>query len=81
MARIGGLPDSIRSVCRPAQFDAYRRMLKASMRYAGAVRLDHVLGLQRLYLIPHGMRPSQGAYVRFPLRAAACDDCTCEPGQ
>jgi 4-alpha-glucanotransferase len=49
------------------QFDAYRRMLKASMRYAGAVRLDHVLGLQRLYLIPHGMRPSQGAYVRFPL--------------
>ena len=51
------------------QFEPFRRMLGASMRYAGAVRLDHVLGLKRLYLIPHGVRPSQGAYVRFPFEA------------
>jgi 4-alpha-glucanotransferase len=51
------------------QFEPFRRMLGASMRYAGAIRLDHVLGLQRLYLIPHGVRPSQGAYVRFPFEA------------
>jgi 4-alpha-glucanotransferase len=48
------------------QFELFRRMLRASMRYAGAVRLDHVLGLKRLYLIPHGVRASQGAYIRFP---------------
>jgi 4-alpha-glucanotransferase len=47
----------------------FREMLQASMRYAGAIRLDHVLGLKRLYLIPDGMRPDQGIYVRFPFRA------------
>src|SRR5436190_9434355 len=51
------------------QFEAFRRMLRASMRYAGAIRLDHVLGLKRLYLIPHGVQASQGAYVRFPFEA------------
>jgi 4-alpha-glucanotransferase len=44
-------------------------MLQASMRNAGAIRLDHVLGLNRLFLIPDGMRPDQGVYVRFPLEA------------
>lgn len=43
-----------------------RDMLRAAMRYAGAVRLDHVLGLKRLYLIPHGFAPDQGVYVRMP---------------
>jgi len=51
------------------QFEPFRCMLRTSMRYAGAVRLDHVLGLQRLYLIPHDVRPSQGAYIRFPFEA------------
>jgi 4-alpha-glucanotransferase len=41
-------------------------MLRASMRYAGAIRLDHVLGLKRLYFIPAGLPPDQGAYVRMP---------------
>jgi 4-alpha-glucanotransferase len=36
------------------------------MRHAGAIRIDHVLGLKRLYVIPHGMRPDQGAYLRMP---------------
>jgi 4-alpha-glucanotransferase len=39
------------------------------MRYAGAVRLDHVLGLKRLFLIPNGMQAGQGTYVRFPFEA------------
>jgi 4-alpha-glucanotransferase len=47
-------------------FAPFRDMLRASMRYAGAIRLDHVLGLKRLYLIPAGQRPDQGAYVRMP---------------
>src|SRR2546429_5777227 len=51
------------------QFEPFRRMLRASMRYAGAIRLDHVLGLKRLYLIPHGVQASQGAYIRFPFEA------------
>jgi 4-alpha-glucanotransferase len=51
------------------RFEPFRRMLQASMRYAGAIRLDHVLGLKRLYLIPDGIRPSQGAYIRLPFEA------------
>ena len=47
-------------------FGPYRDMLRAAMRYAGAIRLDHVLGLKRLYLIPDGLPPDQGAYVRLP---------------
>jgi 4-alpha-glucanotransferase len=48
-------------------FEPFRRMLRSAMRHAGAVRLDHILGLKRLYLIPHGLDPKQGAYLRFPL--------------
>jgi 4-alpha-glucanotransferase len=51
------------------QFEPFRRMLQASMRYARAIRLDHVLGLKRLYLIPHGVQASHGAYIRFPFEA------------
>ena len=49
--------------------EPFRQVLRASMRYAGAVRLDHVLGLKRLYLIPKGMTGEHGAYIRFPFEA------------
>jgi 4-alpha-glucanotransferase len=44
----------------------FRDMLRAAMHYAGAIRLDHVLGLKRLYLVPAGRHPDEGAYVRMP---------------
>ena len=47
-------------------FEPFRQMLRASMRYAGAIRLDHVLGLKRLYLVPRGFRADNGAYVQMP---------------
>jgi 4-alpha-glucanotransferase len=50
-------------------FGPFKDMLRASMRYAGAIRLDHVLGLNRLYVVPHGYRPQNGAYVEMPLEA------------
>jgi 4-alpha-glucanotransferase len=50
-------------------FEPFREMLRASMRHAGAIRLDHVLGLKRLYLVPHGFPARQGAYVQMPLEA------------
>ena len=54
----------IESDCAP-----FRQVLRASMRYAGAIRIDHILGLKRFYLIPRGVRADQGAYVRFPFEA------------
>jgi 4-alpha-glucanotransferase len=50
-------------------FAPFRDMLRAAMRYAGAIRLDHILGLQRLYLVPHGFTARDGAYVQMPLQA------------
>src|SRR5258708_6992036 len=50
-------------------FAPFREMLAASMRYAGAIRLDHVLGLKRLYLVPHGFPAKDGAYVQMPFDA------------
>jgi 4-alpha-glucanotransferase len=47
-------------------FEPYREMLRASMRHAGAIRLDHVLGLKRLYLVPHGFAADNGVYVQMP---------------
>jgi 4-alpha-glucanotransferase len=50
-------------------FEPYREMIRASMRYAGAIRLDHVLGLKRLYLVPHGFAADNGVYVQMPFDA------------
>jgi 4-alpha-glucanotransferase len=50
-------------------FEPFRDMLRASMRHAGAIRLDHVLGLKRLYLVPHGFAARNGVYVQMPFEA------------
>ena len=50
-------------------FEPFREMLRASMRHAGAIRLDHVLGLKRLYLVPHGFAANNGVYVQMPFEA------------
>jgi 4-alpha-glucanotransferase len=50
-------------------FVPFAEMLSASMRHAGAIRLDHVLGLKRLYLVPRGFTPDNGAYVHMPFEA------------
>ena len=50
-------------------FTPFREIVRASMRFAGAIRLDHVLGLNRLYLIPSGTSPRDGVYVEMPFDA------------
>jgi glycogen debranching enzyme GlgX/4-alpha-glucanotransferase len=43
-------------------------LLAANMRHAGALRIDHAMGLQRLFLVPEGAAPSDGAYLAYPLQ-------------
>ena len=47
----------------------YRDMIRTVLRHAGGVRVDHVMGLFRLWWTPHGMGPQQGTYVRFDFEA------------
>jgi 4-alpha-glucanotransferase len=47
-------------------FSPFIATLRAAMRHAGGLRIDHVMGLTRLWLIPEGAGATQGAYVSFP---------------
>ncbi|GGJ37131.1 4-alpha-glucanotransferase [Streptomyces brasiliensis] len=47
----------------------YRHLLRALFRYAGALRIDHVMGLFRLWWVPRGQPPTEGTYVRYDAEA------------
>ncbi len=49
-------------------FAPFLATLRAAMAHAGGVRIDHVLGLRRLWLVPEGAAASQGGYVAYPIR-------------
>jgi glycogen operon protein len=42
-------------------------LLGANMRHAGMLRIDHAMGLTRLFVVPDGARPAEGAYLSYPL--------------
>lgn len=53
---------------RAAGYEPFIQTLRASLRHAAGLRIDHVMGLFRLFWIPRGTGPSEGAYVRYPFR-------------
>lgn len=44
----------------------FLELLRATLSCAGGMRIDHILGIYRLWLIPDGADPAEGAYVHYP---------------
>ncbi len=61
-----GLPPPHPERMRAGGYRALAELLRANMRHAGALRIDHVMALERLYVIPKGAPPSEGAYLAYP---------------
>ena len=66
-----GLPPFDPRALRAEAYQSFIQLIRANMRHAGALRIDHVMALQQLYWIPDGCEPKEGAYVRYPLRDLA----------
>lgn len=47
------------------EYRPFRALIRAVLRHAGGVRVDHIIGLFRLWWIPKGTSPTQGTYVRY----------------
>ncbi len=65
--QIWGLPPPNPTVPGRAWLDTFSHLLAANMGHAGALRIDHAMGLSRLFWIPDGAPGSAGAYVHYPL--------------
>ena len=62
-----GLPPLRPDRLRERGHDLFIEVLRANMRGVGALRIDHVMALMRLFWIPPGLTPREGAYVHYPL--------------
>ena len=50
---------------REAAYIPYRDMLRTILRHAGGIRVDHILGLFRLWWVPQGQSAAEGTFVRY----------------
>lgn len=52
---------------RTGGFAPFIATLRAALRHAGGMRIDHAMGLLRLWVIPNGADPKEGAYLTYPI--------------
>ena len=60
------LPPFAPARLRAAAYEPFIQTIRATLRHAGGLRIDHVMGLFRLWWIPNGQDPRKGWYVRYP---------------
>ena len=62
-----GLPPFNPMALREEGYQGFIDLVRANMRHAGGLRIDHVMGLSQLYWVPRGRTPRDGAYVEYPI--------------
>ena len=65
--RTGACRPSIRLALRNEAYAGFIDLVRANMRHAGGLRIDHVMALQHLYWIPEGKPASEGMYIGYPM--------------
>jgi 4-alpha-glucanotransferase len=63
-----GIPPPDPAVLQAQALGGFVRLIRDNMRYYGALRLDHVMSLCRLWWVPAGCAATAGAYVHYPLQ-------------
>ena len=63
-----GIPPQDPVVMQSQRLQGFVRLIRNNMRYYGALRLDHVMSLFRLWWVAAGRPPTEGAYVHYPLQ-------------
>jgi glycogen operon protein len=71
--QVWGLPPPIPTALARDGYARFARTVASNMRHAGALRIDHVLGLQRLFWVPEGGSPADGTYVAMPFEALTAE--------
>lgn len=61
-----GLPPWNPDELRESAYAPFIATLRANMRHSGALRIDHVMGLMRLFWVPEESGPADGTYVQYP---------------
>lgn len=61
-----GFPPLNPTALREDGYRYLREVIRTHLRYAGALRLDHVMALHRLFWVPGGMKATDGVYVQYP---------------
>lgn len=62
-----GLPPFIPHRLRAAGYEPFIQTIRASLRHSHGLRIDHVMGLFRLFWIPDGFHAGAGTFVRYPV--------------
>ncbi len=66
--QVWGLAPYIPWELRRREFAPFIETLRFQMAHAGAIRIDHIIGLQRSYWVPEGFSGRDGLYMNYPMR-------------
>ncbi len=64
--QVWGLPPPVPHLMAEGGYASFATLLATNLRHAAGLRIDHAMGLARLFWVPQGARGRDGAYVRYP---------------